>query len=117
MSGEEFIVAIVAIIGGLGFAGFLFWNVFSLIRQWINRKSGSADINPQFFKALGEFKKNTERRISNLEAIVSDLEEEQYRLDENQDNMGDIEIEEEEIRSSSKKGKDEDGNLRNMLNE
>lgn len=114
---EEFVIAIVAIIGGLGFAGFLFWNVFSLIRQWINRKSGSSDINPQFFKALGEFKKNTERRITNLEAIVSDLEEERYRLDENQETMGDIEIEEEEIRSSSKKGKDNDGNLRNMLNE
>ncbi|MBD3617087.1 MAG: hypothetical protein HUJ22_11005 [Gracilimonas sp.] len=114
---EEFVIAIVAIIGGLGFAGFLFWNVFSLIRQWINRKSGSSDINPQFFKALGEFKKNTERRITNLEAIVSDLEEERYRLDENQETMGDIEIEEEEVRSSSKKGKDNDGNLRNMLNE
>lgn len=114
---EEFVIAIVAIIGGLGFAGFLFWNVFSLIRQWINRKSGNSDINPQFFKALGEFKKNTERRITNLEAIVSDLEEERYRLDENQETMGDIEIEEEEVRSSSKKGKDNDGNLRNMLNE
>lgn len=117
MSGEEFVIAMVAIIGGLGFAGFLFWNVFSLIRQWINRKSGNSDINPQFFKALGEFKKNTERRLTNLETIVSDLEEERYRLDENHETMGDIEIEEEEVRSSSNKGKDEDGNLRNMLNE
>jgi hypothetical protein len=118
MSGEEFVIAMVAIIGGIGFAGFLFWNVFSLIRQWINSKSGKSDINPQFFKALGEFKKNTERRITNLEAIVSDLEEERYRLDESHETTGDIEIEEEEIRSSSSnKGKDDDGNLRNMLNE
>lgn len=117
MTGEEFVIAMVAIIGGLGFAGFLFWNIFSLIRQWINKKGGSSDINPQFFKALGEFKKNTERRITNLETIVSDLEEERYRLDEPHDTMGDIEIEEEEVRSSSNKGKDDDGNLRNMLNE
>ncbi|MFD2531088.1 hypothetical protein [Gracilimonas halophila] len=117
MSGEEFVIAMVAIVGGLGFAGFLFWNIFSLIRQWINKKSGNSDINPQFFKALGEFKKNTERRIANLETIVSDLEEERYRLDETHDTMGDIEIEEEEVRSSSNKGKDDDGNLRNMLNE
>ncbi|MEX0723155.1 MAG: hypothetical protein WD053_04730 [Gracilimonas sp.] len=117
MSDQELIIAFVAIVGGLGFAGFLFWNIFSLIRQWINRKSGNTDINPQFFKALGEFKKNTERRLTNLEAIVSDLEEERYRLDETHETMGDIEIEEEETRSTSGKGKDSDGNLRNMLNE
>lgn len=119
MSGEEFIIAIVAIIGGLGFAGFLFWNIFSLIRQWINRKSGNADLNPQFFKALGEFKKNTERRLASLESSVSDLEEERYRIDEGEKTMGEIEIEEEEVRSSSQSNKDtgEQGNLRNMLND
>lgn len=117
MSDNELLIAFVAIVGGIGFAGFLFWNIFSLIKQWINRKSGGPEINPQFFKALGEYKKNTERRISNLEAIVSDLEEEKYRLDETRDSIGDIEIEEQEVRSSSNKGKDEDGNLRNMLNE
>ena len=117
MSGEEFIVAIVAIIGGLGFAGFLFWNIFSLIRQWIDRKSGNADLNPQFFRALGEFKKKTEKRLSNLEAIVSDIEEEQYKIEEPQETSGDIEIEEQEVRSTSEEKKDNDGNLRNMLNE
>ncbi|MEX0843719.1 MAG: hypothetical protein WD022_00485 [Balneolaceae bacterium] len=117
MSGEEFIIAIVAIIGGLSFAGFLFWNVFSLIKQWINRKSGNTDINPQFFKALGEFKKNTERRLTNLEAIVSDIEEEHYLVDDKKENMGDIEIEEEDVRSAQKNDKESDSNLRNMLNE
>lgn len=117
MSGEEFIVAIVAIIGGLGFAGFLFWNIFSLIRQWIDRKSGNSDLNPQFFRALGEFKKKTEKRLSNLEAIVSDIEEEQYKIEEPQETIGDIEIEEQEVRSTSEEKKDNDGNLRNMLNE
>lgn len=119
MSFEEMVVAVIAIIGGIGFAGFLFWGFYSLIKQWINRKSGNTDLDPQFFKALGEFKKNTERRISNLEAIISDMEEEQYRLNESEEHktMGEIEIEEEEVRSESKSDKDNDGNLRNMLNE
>ncbi|MAO66488.1 MAG: hypothetical protein CL666_15970 [Balneola sp.] len=118
MSPEEMLVAVIAIVGGLGFASFLFWGVYSLIKQWINRKSGS-NIDPQFFKALGEFKKNTERRISNLESIISEMEEEQYRLNETEEHktMGEIEIEEEEVRSESKSEKDDDSNLRNMLNE
>lgn len=119
MSGEEFIIAMVAIVGGLGFAAFLFWNIFSLIREWINRKSGGQQLDPNFFKALGEFKKNTERRISNLEAIVTDLEEENYKLSEGEKSMPEIEIEEEEVRESESnaKNRDNDGNLRNMLNE
>ena len=77
-----------------------------------NRTSG--DINPQFFKALAEFKKTTERRITNLEAIVSDLEEERIRIPDASETTGEIEIEDEEIRG---KNKESDGNLRNMLNE
>lgn len=116
MSFEEMVVAIIAIIGGLGFISFMFWNIFNLIKNWMNRKSGNADINPQFFKALGEFKKNTERRLSNLEAIASEKEEEKYLIKDIEKDESAIEIEEKEQRSSSK-GKDAGGNLRNMLNE
>lgn len=117
MTPEEFILAAIAIVGGLGFAGFLFWNIFSLIKQWIHRKSGNSQLDPQFFRALGEFKKNTERKISMLEAKINELEEERYRVEEGEhESMGDIEIEEEEIRSSSKEDRD-GSNLRNMLNE
>ncbi|SMO59238.1 hypothetical protein [Gracilimonas mengyeensis] len=123
MSFEEMVVAIIAIIGGLGFTGFLFWNVFSLIKQWINRKSGNQQLDPQFFKALGEFKRSTDRRLANLEAIVSDMEEGEQQSAElkQRKSMGEIEIEEEDIRSNnqenrSKKSQD-DGNLRNMLSE
>lgn len=116
MTPEEFMLAAIGIVGGLGFAGFIFWNIFSLIKQWINRKSGNSQLDPQFFRALGEFKRNTERKISTLEAKIEELEEERYRLDDTEhESMGDIEIEEEEIRSSS--NKDNDSNLRNMLNE
>ncbi len=116
MSDEEFIIALVGIVFGTGFVSFLFWNFFSLIKTWINRKSGGqqSQINPQFFKALGDFKKSTERRLSNLETIVADLEEEQIRIP---DSSGEIEIEPKEVRSSKKENKDNDSNLRNMLNE
>ncbi len=118
MSGEEFVLAMVGILGGLGFAGFLFWNIFSIIKQWIHRKSGDSQLDPQFFRALGEFKKSTERKISVLEAKVAELEEERYRVEEGEhETLGEIEIEDEDIRSSSKDDRDNSGNLRNMLNE
>lgn len=116
MSEQEFIIALAAIVGGIGFAIFIFYNIFNLIQSWINRKSGSSsqEINPQFFKALGEFKKNTERRLTNLESIVTELDEERYLVSES-DDAPKIEIEDEKIRSTSEKG--ESGNLKNMLNE
>lgn len=117
MGDQEFIIALVAITFGIGLSAFLFWNVFSLIKAWINRKSHSAasELNPQFFKALREFKKSTERRITNLEAIIADLEEEQIRVPETDSFSGKIEIEDKEVRS--KENDNYGGNLRNMLNE
>ena len=116
MQEEEFILGLVAIVFGIGLTGFFLHNVFSLVKTWINRKSGSSgDINPQFFKALGEFKKSTERRIANLEAIVSELEEEKIRIPESADSNAEITIEDEEVRSEAKK--EDNSNLRNMLNE
>jgi hypothetical protein len=116
MSEEEFILALVAIVFGIGLSGFFLYNIFSLIKAWINRKSGaSSDINPQFFKALGEFKRNTERRLNNIEAIVSDIEEDKIRISDTS-SASDITIEDEEVRGKDNSGKD-DSNLRNMLNE
>ncbi|WP_018128145.1 hypothetical protein [Balneola vulgaris] len=117
MGEEEFIIALVGIVFGTGFTMFLFWNIFSIVKTWLNRKSGTSqgEINPQFFKALGDFKKSTERRIANLESIVAELEEEKIRIHENPNATGEIEIEEPEIRTSSKD--DNNNNLRNMLNE
>lgn len=116
MDEQEFIIAIVGIVFGTGTAAFIFWGIFSLIKSWINRSTNTSqgEINPQFFKALGDFKKSTERRIANLESIVADLEEEKIRIHESPA-AGEIEIEEEEVRSSEEK--EDDSNLRNMLNE
>lgn len=117
MQEEEFILGLVAIVFGIGLTGFFLHNVFSLVKTWINRKSGSSsgDINPQFFKALGEFKKSTERRIANLEAIVSELEEQKIRIPESADSNAEITIEDQEVRTEAKK--EDNSNLRNMLNE
>jgi hypothetical protein len=115
---EIMVVAIVAIVFGTGLVGLVLTGIYKLIKAKIDQgRGGGSEINPQFFKALGEFKKNTERRLSNLEEIVSDMEEERYLVDDTGKTMPEIEIEEEEVRSSSKKEKDDDGNLRNMLNE
>lgn len=117
MSEEELIISVVAIVFGVGFAGFIMYNVFSLIRAKIEQSnpSKSGDINPQFFKALAEFKKTTERRLNNIETIVSDLEEDRIRIPEASESTGDIEIEDVEQREPIKKT--DDNNLRNMLNE
>lgn len=120
MPEEIMIISIVAIVFGTGLVGLVLTGIYNLIMAKISKKDGhSGEINPQFFKALGEFKKTTERRLASLESSVSDLEEERYRLSEDEKTMGEIEIEEEEVRSSSQpgKGKDQQGNLRNMLND
>lgn len=118
MPEEIMILSIVAIVFGTALTGLVLTGIYKLIKAKIDQGNKvSGDINPQFFKALGEFKKNTERRLSSLEEAVADIEEERYLVDDGEKSMPEIEIEEEEVRSSSKKERDEDGNLRNMLNE
>lgn len=116
MSEEEFIISIVAIVFGTGFAAFIMYNIFSLIKAAIERKNpSSSDLNPQFFRALADFKKTTERRLNNVEAILTDLEEDRILIPEEDESTGDIEIEDVEQRDEVKKSGD--SNLRNMLNE
>lgn len=115
MTDEEFVLSILGIVAGTAMVGIIFGGIFSVIKTWINRKNKSAasDLDPQFFRALSEFKRKTEHRLSNLEAIVTDT-------DENQDKISsapEIEIEIESENTRKKEEKKEDGNLRNMLNE
>lgn len=115
MPEEVFILALVGIVFGSGLVGAVMYGIYSLIKAKINQGSNSSgDINPQFFKALGEFKKTTERRLTNLEAIVSDIEEEKIRISDTS-SASDITIEEEEVRG--KDSGEDDSNLKNMLNE
>lgn len=116
MEGNEFIVAIVAIVFGTAFTGFVLYLIFSTIKNWINRKGGSID--EEYFdrmaQAFIEHKKNSERRLQNLEAIVTgdEVESNQLELDEPEQT---IEIERKET-IEEKKGND-DNKLKNILKE
>ena len=59
--GSVITIVFLAIVGGL-------------IKTWIKSKNSSEDItkNKEFLSALRDFKEKTERRISNLEAIVAE---------------------------------------------
>ena len=116
MSGEEFIIAVVAIVGGVGLAGFIFYNIFKLIRTWM---SGSNSYDDETFERLArafmQHKKETERRLQNLEAIVTDDEHSSSSSTKQiEEPRRTIEIEEDE---ESGEAKSSDGNLRNMLRE
>ena len=114
MPEELFIIALTAIVFGTGFLAFLFWNIFSLIRCKIDKDAAKNQaVDPQFFKALGEWKRSTEKRLTNLEAIVTDEEVEDIKIGSTSA-TGEIEIEDETVR---KKEDTKGGNLRNMLNE
>lgn len=112
MEEEIFIISLVGIVFGTALVGFIFWNIFNLIKRKIDSSSNSSDLDPQFFKALAEFKRNTEKRLNNLEAIATDDDHDPINITENP--TGSIEIEDDEVREEPKKS---DNNLRNMLNE
>lgn len=112
MEEEIFIISLVGIVFGTALVGFIFWNIFNLIKRKIDSSSNSSDLDPQFFKALAEFKRNTEKRLNNLEAIATDDDHDPISINENP--TGSIEIEDDEVREEPKKS---DNNLRNMLNE
>lgn len=119
MSEEELILlqTLIGIGGGLGFLIFVMHNIFSLIRSAIERKKSSASngIDPQFFRALSDFKKTTELRLNNIETIITKNDESLTWIDNNTINSGSIEIEEEAV--SGTQEKKQNGDLRNMLNE
>lgn len=98
-----------------------------LIKTWIKSKNSPEDItkNKEFLSALRDFKEKTERRISNLEEIV--VEEENQLKSSNRstqksiENKGEhsraVEIELDDNERSEKSESSGSGNLRNMLNQ
>ncbi len=118
MSFEEMVVALVGAVGGIALVGFIVAKITGLIKSWINRNNNAyneEDFN-RLAKAFMQHKKDTERRLQNLEAIASEEEvtgsssgtgksiEEPERKN--------IEIDEEPTESDSG-----NNNLRNMLRE
>lgn len=117
MYGEE--VAIVAIVFGSVLSIVFMGIVGSIIKAAIKRKSGgNLSENKDFLAALREFKEKTDRRLSNLEAIVTDEKapkRESKKESSKQEQKSPIEI---EIENSEKDSKPEErGKLRNMLNQ
>lgn len=111
MSFEEMVVALVALIGGITLTGFIFIQIFGLVKSWINRKNtgySEEDFN-RLARAFTQHKKEMERRIQNLEAIVADTEDLEKAEPTKQI---ELQKDEGEQSSSSESGQ---RNLKNML--
>lgn len=120
MSGDE--VAILAVIFG-GIISIVFiTTVGSIIKAAIKRKSSTnISDNQEFLAALREFKEKTDRRLQNLEAIVSGdepLPEKSAKKEtKNEERKSAIEIEIEDHSNREADQKTDSGKLKNMLNQ
>lgn len=95
--------------------------VGSIIKTWMKKGSSkSLSENQEFLEALREFKENMERRMSNLEEIVSAEKPSYTSLNsgkEKKNAQSAIELElENEPQTKSKSG-EQNAKLRNMLNQ
>lgn len=125
MSFEEMVVALVGAIGAFALVGFLAAKTFGLIKAWINRKNGGVteeEFN-RLARAFMEHKKDTQRRIQNLEAIISEEDSTEGVQQEKSPNQIEapkksIEFDDAENVSEESNSKDSNkNNLRNMLRE
>ena len=119
MGFEEMVVAIIGTVAGVGLLGYIIGKTTSLIKAWIERNKGGYDEETfnRLAKAFMQYKKDTERRLQNLEAIVTDEDNSSSgspkQLEEPHKT---IEIEDTEQEEQEQSGSDsDDHNLRNML--
>lgn len=117
------VVAVIGTIAGVGLVVFVFAKITGLIKAWIERNKGGYDEETfdRLAKAFMQYKKDTERRLQNLEAIVADDEpassgsgkqlSEPHKTIEIEDAENEGAGEEKE----QKKSDSGDRNLRNML--
>lgn len=117
MPEEAFILAI--IFGGI--ISIVFLSVVgSIINNWIKRGSGkNLSENKEFLSALREFKEKTDRRLINLEAIVTDdnrlKSESSKKITDKKEQKSAIQIEVEN--ESNKESDKQSSKLKNMLNQ
>lgn len=118
MNEDVFIVAIV--FGSI--VSIVFLSIIgSIIKAWVKKGSSkNLSENQEFLSALREFKEKTDKRLSNLEAIVTDEKPSSKKKSETkelpekgQKSAIEIEIENDDKKESQK----ESGKLRNMLNQ
>lgn len=96
--------------------------VGSLIKTWIKRSSAkSLSENEEFLDALREFKENMERRMSNLEEIVSAEKPSNTSLKSGKakknSHQSAIELELEDEPGAKTNTREQNTKLRNMLNQ
>ncbi len=117
MYGED--VAIVFIVFGSVLAIVFMGIVGSIINNAIKRKGGDLSKNKEFLAALREFKEKTDRRLTNLEAIVTGDELPKLKMETKKqikkEPKSTIEIEIED-KPDSEKAADK-SRLKNMLNQ
>ncbi|MGM0545626.1 MAG: hypothetical protein ACQEST_02795 [Bacteroidota bacterium] len=126
MSFEEMVVALVGAIGAFALVGYLAAKTFGLIKAWIDRnKSGIPEEEfDKLARAFMDHKRDTQRRIKNLEAIIAaddgDLHEESQEQSSKKQidaSKQSIEIDHTEQTSSKSTSSEQNSNLRNMLRE
>lgn len=123
MNPEIFTVAIVfgsaVTIVFLGIVG-------SIVKAWVKKDSGkNLSENKEFLAALREFKEKTDRRLSNLEAIIADEEPVKSKtgsgnaknITESREQKSAIQIEIENEAEASKEDSVKSSKLKNMLNQ
>ncbi len=118
MSFEEMVVALVGAIGAFALVGYLATKVIDLIKTWINRGKGGYDEETfnRLAKAFMQHKKDTERRLQNLEAIISEEDGSTGKNRQISEPKDTIEIEDDERESESANDQQASNNkLRNML--
>jgi len=119
MSDQEFQIAVIAIVFGSAVAVAFLITIGTVINSWIKRKSGSNLANNEdFLEALRQFKKKTDKRLSNLEMIVSDEKagSSPKITSKLSDKKNTLEIEDKGSDDAAEE-KTGGGNLRNMLKE
>jgi len=119
MQGEEFVLAIVAITMGTGVLITAITKITDLIKTWIGKNRGyDEETFERLARAFMEHKKESERRIQNLEAIISEKENEHDptsgRLEKPSDTL-EIEDNSEERQQMPSDSGSGSGKLNNML--
>lgn len=123
MTFEEMVVALVATVGGLAFTGYVFAKITGLIKSWINRNNSEIHIENfnRLAQAFMKHKKESERRIQNLEAIIVDDEKEFVSPSKEGPKKVDAPKQSIEIEDTASEKEDiqvdKSSNLRNMLRE
>lgn len=126
MSDQEFQLAVIAIVFGSAVAISVFIVIGMLINSFIKRKS-KTDLteNEEFMEALRQFKSKTDRRLSNLEAIIETDDIDKLKTsgpksiqdDSKPASQKSIEFEPDEEKGNKDNQASSGGNLKNMLKE